>query len=117
MQIEPQLVGAAASATFTARWPGRDASKKPLLLLGHMDVVTAKRKDVMDAVTKAVHARLPKLPIVPTLSPGATDSRDFRALGVPMYGVSGLFIRPADDFAHVLNERIPLDSIEPAAAF
>lgn len=31
------------------------------------------RKDVMDAVAKAVHARFPKLPIVPTMSPGATD--------------------------------------------
>jgi carboxypeptidase PM20D1 len=75
------------------------------------------RKDVMDAVTKAVHARFPNLPIAPTMSPGATDGRDFRALGVPVYGVSGLFIRPADDFAHGLNERVPLDSIEPAVAF
>ena len=75
------------------------------------------RKDVMDAVAKAVHARFPKLPIVPTMSPGATDGRDYRALGVPVYGVSGLFIRPADDFAHGLNERVPLDSIEPAVAF
>jgi acetylornithine deacetylase/succinyl-diaminopimelate desuccinylase-like protein len=75
------------------------------------------RKDVMDAVAKAVHARYPRLPIAPTMSPGATDGRDFRARGVPVYGVSGLFIKPADDFAHGLNERIPLDSIAPAVAF
>jgi carboxypeptidase PM20D1 len=75
------------------------------------------RKDVMTAVTKAVHARYPKLPIAPAMSPGATDGRDFRALGVPVYGVSALFIKPADDFAHGLNERIPLDAIEPAVAF
>jgi acetylornithine deacetylase/succinyl-diaminopimelate desuccinylase-like protein len=31
--------------------------------------------------------------------------------------VSGLFIRPADDFAHGLNERVPLDAIDPAVAF
>jgi len=75
------------------------------------------RPDVMAAVTKAVHARYPKLPIAPTMSPGATDGRDYRARGVPVYGVSGLFIKPADDFAHGLNERVPLDAIEPAVAF
>jgi acetylornithine deacetylase/succinyl-diaminopimelate desuccinylase-like protein len=75
------------------------------------------RKDVMAAVTKAVHARYPGLPIAPTMSPGATDGRDYRARGVPVYGVSGLFIKPQDDFAHGLNERVPLDAIEPAVAF
>jgi acetylornithine deacetylase/succinyl-diaminopimelate desuccinylase-like protein len=75
------------------------------------------RSDVMAAVSKAVHARYPGLPIAPTMSPGATDGRDYRARGVPVYGVSGLFIRPADDFAHGLNERVPLDAIDPAVAF
>jgi carboxypeptidase PM20D1 len=74
------------------------------------------RADVMTAVAKAVHARYPKLPIAPTMSAGATDGRDFRVLGVPVYGVSGLFIKPSDDFAHGLNERVPLDSIAPALA-
>ena len=74
------------------------------------------RKDVIGAVTKAVHARYPKLAISPVMSPGATDARDFRARGVPVYGVSGLFIRPADDFAHGLNERVPMAAIEPAVA-
>jgi carboxypeptidase PM20D1 len=75
------------------------------------------RKDVMDAVTKAVHARYPRLPIAPTMSAGATDGRDYRARGVPVYAVSSLFIKPADDFAHGLNERVPLDAIDPALAF
>jgi carboxypeptidase PM20D1 len=75
------------------------------------------RNDVVAAVTKAVHARYPGLPIAPTMSPGATDGRDYRARGVPVYGVSGLFIKPADDFAHGLNERVPLDAIDPAVAF
>src|SRR3546814_17669352 len=46
------------------------------------------RPDVVAAVTKAVHARFPGLPITPSMSAGATDSLHFRAVGVPSYGVA-----------------------------
>ncbi|MBM0107333.1 M20/M25/M40 family metallo-hydrolase [Steroidobacter sp. S1-65] len=74
------------------------------------------RKDVMNAVTKAVHARFPGLSIVPSMSAGATDSMHFRALGVPSYGVSGLFMKDSDEFAHGLNERVPVSAIDGALA-
>jgi carboxypeptidase PM20D1 len=45
---------------------------------------------------------------------GATDSLYFRAVGVPSYGVSGLFSKASDSFAHGLNERIPVAAIAPA---
>lgn len=70
--------------------------------------------NVLAAVTKAVHARYPDLPIVPEMSAGATDSSFFRAEGIPSYGVSGLFMKPSDNFAHGLNERIPVASIDGA---
>lgn len=70
--------------------------------------------DVMAAVTKAVHARAPGVPIVPSMSAGATDSMFFRAEGVPAYGVSGVFMKPSDNFAHGLNERVPVSSIDGA---
>jgi len=74
------------------------------------------RKDVMAAVTKAVHANYPGLSIVPSMSAGATDSMHFRALGVPSYGVSGLFMKDSDEFSHGLNERVPVSSIDGALA-
>lgn len=74
------------------------------------------RADVLAAVTKAVHAQHPGLPIAPTMSAGATDSMFFRALGVPAYGVSGLFMKASDDFAHGLNERVPIGAIDGALA-
>lgn len=70
------------------------------------------RADVMAAVTKAVHARFPGLAIVPSQASGATDSMYFRAAGVPSYGVSGLFMKDSDEFAHGLNERAPLAAID-----
>lgn len=72
------------------------------------------RDDVMAAVTKAVRARAPGLTIVPLMEAGATDSLHFRALGVPSYGVSGLFMKSTDMLAHGLDERAPVASIAPA---
>ena len=70
------------------------------------------RADVIAAVTKAVHARFPGVPIVPSQQSGATDSMHFRAVGIPSYGVSGMFTRPGESFSHGLNEKAPLDTLD-----
>jgi carboxypeptidase PM20D1 len=72
------------------------------------------REDVMKALRKAVDLRAPGLPIVPSMSAGATDSLYFRNIGVPSYGVGGLFMHTKDSFSHGLNERIPVASIDGA---
>ncbi|OHT20405.1 M20/M25/M40 family metallo-hydrolase [Edaphosphingomonas haloaromaticamans] len=69
------------------------------------------RPDVMAAVRKAIDARSPGLPIVPQMSSGATDSVYFRALGIPSYGVGVTYMKASDDFAHGLNERVTVESI------
>jgi acetylornithine deacetylase/succinyl-diaminopimelate desuccinylase-like protein len=61
-------------------------------------------------VTRAVHADYPGVVITPYMSAGATDGLFFRAAGIPTYGVGGIFIREEDDFAHGLNERVPVAS-------
>ena len=72
------------------------------------------RPDVMGAIRTAIDRRAPGLPIVPQMSPGATDSLHFRAAGIPSYGLSGMFMNPADDYAHGLNERAPVAAIDGA---
>jgi len=72
------------------------------------------RPDVIAAVTKAVHAVHPGVPILPNMSAGATDSMYFRTLGIPSYGTSGLFIKADDDYSHGLNEKVPVASIDGA---
>ena len=51
---------------------------------------------VTAAVKAAVAARAPGMPVVPMMEAGATDSMHFRALGVPSYGVSGIFMKSSD---------------------
>lgn len=72
------------------------------------------RDDVMAAVQAAVTARSPGLKATPGMDAGATDSVFWRALGIPSYGVSGLFMRSQDVFAHGLDERVPASAIAPA---
>jgi acetylornithine deacetylase/succinyl-diaminopimelate desuccinylase-like protein len=67
------------------------------------------RADVVGAVTRTVRKLHPGVAVVPNQASGATDGLVFRAAGIPTYGVDGLFIRSKDDFAHGLNERIPVD--------
>ena len=72
------------------------------------------RPDVVSAVAKAVAAAHPGIRPVPGMDAGASDSVYYRALGIPSYGVSGLFMRSEDVFIHGLDERIPVAAIPPA---
>lgn len=72
------------------------------------------RRDVMNAVAATIHERFADVQIVPGMSAGATDSMYFRQAGVPSYGVSAVFAKPNDTFAHGLNEKL-LASEVPAA--
>ena len=64
------------------------------------------RADVLSVVEKLTSQMWPGVPVVPSMSTGATDSRFLRNIGIPVYGVSGLFVEPSDYRAHGLNERI-----------
>ena len=68
------------------------------------------REDVVAAVTRAVHANYPGVPITPAMSAGATDGVFFRNAGIPTYGVGEAFMKTSDEFAHGLNERNPVAS-------
>lgn len=70
------------------------------------------RDDVLQAVRKAVDANFVGLPVIPSMSSGATDSLYFRAQGIPSYGVSGAYVQPQDDYSHGLNERVPVSTVE-----
>ncbi len=59
----------------------------------------------------------PNVPLLPTMSVGATDGRYLNQGGIPTYGLSGRFFRPGDDHNHGLNERIPVRSLYEARDF
>ncbi len=72
------------------------------------------RPDFIAAVTKAMAEVYPGVPVFPSMSSGASDSMWFRYRHVASYGSSPTFMKDSEDFAHGLNERIPLFNIQPA---
>lgn len=66
--------------------------------------------EVMDAVESVTEQMWPGVPVVPVMGIGATDSLYFRAAGIPMYGVSGIFLDVDDVRAHAPDERILIQS-------
>ena len=74
--------------------------------------------EVMQPVTQITKELFGDIPIIPTMSTGATDSRFFRALGIPAFGVSGLFLDPSVDArAHGRDERMRVQSFYEGQEF
>jgi acetylornithine deacetylase/succinyl-diaminopimelate desuccinylase-like protein len=74
--------------------------------------------EVMTPVTRITAELWGAMPIIPTMSTGATDSRFFRALGIPAFGVSGLFSDPTVDArAHGRDERMAVKSFYEGQEF
>jgi len=99
-EVEAQLVGAAANPALEIRtvYEPNEGPMSPL------------REDVTATVAQAANDFYGEVPFIPEMSAGATDSQYTRLAGMPSYGVSGLFMRQEDKFAHGLNERVPVDS-------
>ena len=75
------------------------------------------RREFIAAFEKGVEAAWGDVLVIPTQSSGASDSMWYRAIGVPSYGASPSFIKESDEFAHGLNERIPLLNLTPGVTY
>jgi acetylornithine deacetylase/succinyl-diaminopimelate desuccinylase-like protein len=53
----------------------------------------------------------PGVPIIPVLTAGATDGAFLSPVGIPTYGVTGMFGDPDGNGVHGLNERIRVSSL------
>lgn len=62
--------------------------------------------EVMDPIRAITEDMWPGVPVVPAMSTGATDGLYFRNAGIPVYGVSGIFVDATDSRAHGRDERI-----------
>ena len=66
---------------------------------------------LFSALAQAVADRYPGIPVIPYMTPGATDGKHYRAAGIPTYGANLEFSRAGEDTgAHGLNERERADS-------
>jgi acetylornithine deacetylase/succinyl-diaminopimelate desuccinylase-like protein len=75
------------------------------------------RQDVFQPLEKIVNEMWPGLPVIPTMSTGASDGVYTNAAGLPTYSVSGLAIDRNDQRAHGKDERIGVDSFYKGVDF
>jgi acetylornithine deacetylase/succinyl-diaminopimelate desuccinylase-like protein len=62
--------------------------------------------EIMGAIEAITREMWPGVPVIPTMSTGATDALYLRRAGIPVYGVSGVFGDIDDVRAHGRDERI-----------
>jgi acetylornithine deacetylase/succinyl-diaminopimelate desuccinylase-like protein len=72
---------------------------------------------LLAVVGRITEAMWPGVPVVPTMSSGATDSRYFRGAGIPAYGISGMFHDIDDVRAHGRDERLAVRSFYEGLEF
>jgi acetylornithine deacetylase/succinyl-diaminopimelate desuccinylase-like protein len=100
-----RVIGDTSVHLTTPLWP--DASPPSPLL-----------PELFEPVRRITRELFGDIPVIPTMSTGATDSKFFRDRGVPAYGVSGLFLDPTVDArAHGRDERMRVQSFYEGQEF
>ena len=73
--------------------------------------------EVLDPVTRISAQLWPGVPVIPNMETGATDGLFLRNAGMPVYGVSGVFLDADDIRAHGKDERIGVPEYYAGAEF
>jgi acetylornithine deacetylase/succinyl-diaminopimelate desuccinylase-like protein len=87
---------------------GVSFSRSPTMEHAAPSPLSAEVMGPIEKVTRDVFG--PSVAVIPTMGTGATDSKYLRAVGIPGYGVSGLFGDPNDARAHGKDERVLIKS-------
>jgi acetylornithine deacetylase/succinyl-diaminopimelate desuccinylase-like protein len=101
-EIKEQLAGVIANPGISIDLARKDKplAKSPPLdpaIIGPMEALSAKY--------------FPGVPVIPSLLTGATDGLYLSAVGIPTYGVPGMWGDPDGNGAHGLNERLEVRSV------
>src|SRR5436309_1487281 len=78
--------------------------------------LAALQPEVMNAIDR-VTKRLWNIPVIPVMETGATDGLYLRNAGIPVYGVSGVFVDINDIRAHGRDERIGVQDYYDGAEY
>ncbi|MDR6841528.1 M20/M25/M40 family metallo-hydrolase [Pseudoxanthomonas sacheonensis] len=101
-EIKDQLAGIIGNPDISIELARKDKplAKSPPLdpaIIGPMEALSAKY--------------FPGVPVIPSLSTGATDGLYLSAVGIPTYGAPGMWGDPDGNGVHGLNERLEVRSV------
>jgi acetylornithine deacetylase/succinyl-diaminopimelate desuccinylase-like protein len=72
---------------------------------------------ILKPIEQVAHEMWPGVPVITTLEPGATDAQFMNPVGIPTYGVDGIFSDPDGGHIHGLNERVRIESVYEGRTF
>lgn len=125
----PQTARAVVNCRILPGHAAEEVRRELVQILGDERIsVTATETDVVspllpvdpalrtaaERITAELH---PGVPVVPSMSTGATDSKYFRAAGIPAYGLSGIFVDVEDVRAHGKDERVGIEDFRNGQVF
>jgi acetylornithine deacetylase/succinyl-diaminopimelate desuccinylase-like protein len=105
VQAALQTVLADPLVTFSTITPATPSPESPLT------------PSLVREVENVVHGFWPEVIVLPEMSPGASDSRYTRALGIPSYGIDAMFDDLDDGRAHGRDERIGVRAFDQDVEF
>ncbi len=73
--------------------------------------------ELTQAMDKTVHQLYGGIPVMATMSTGATDGRITRTAGIPTYGISCMFFQMNDNRAHGKDERVGVQDFYDGITF
>jgi acetylornithine deacetylase/succinyl-diaminopimelate desuccinylase-like protein len=71
----------------------------------------------METIRRVSESMWPGAPVIPVMGAGATDGSRLRNAGIPVYGVSGLFVESGEFRAHGRDERLAVRSFQDGTEF
>jgi acetylornithine deacetylase/succinyl-diaminopimelate desuccinylase-like protein len=124
----PQLARAVVNCRILPGQPGNDVENVLRELAGEQVKVTVLEPPVasppspvspalLDTIDRLVARHWPGLPVIPTMTAGASDGMYTRSAGIPTYGVSALEEDPDDVRAHGKDERVNVEALFSAGQF
>ena len=116
-EIRQELVKVFADAKVEVRYVGSIGQVTEHALDKVSYAPPPLRPDVFQPLQKIVAAMWPGLPVIPSMSTGASDGVYTNGAGLPTYGVSGEALNRDDIRAHGKDERIPVQSFYRAVDF
>ncbi|APV49537.1 hypothetical protein BWI17_07500 [Betaproteobacteria bacterium GR16-43] len=78
---------------------------------------TDSQSPFMKTIERLSVAMWPGVTVVPVMGTGATDGSRLRNVGIPVYGVSGLFVESGENRLHGRDERISVKAFYEGAEF
>ena len=78
---------------------------------------TSTDAPAMKTIERIAAEMWPGVEVVPRMSTGATDGATLRRIGIPVYGVTGLFVPLGENRMHGRDERLPVRSFREGLEF